>query len=243
MFTLTRTPAELKFRGLEVTDILEITPRYRRIVVSGPDAAGFVSRGADDHVRLFFPPRERHVPDDGERPESREYTPVAWDDTSLTFDFVVHDGGMVTSWLTQARIGDPVWVGGPRGSLVLDGSPDWFLLAGDLTALPAIRRFAAAAAPGVPVDVAVLGPRDDRQDVDSPGELSFTWVDGTDTADLLAAVGDLPRRDGDGLVFIAAEASIVPGARALLAERGIDSDTAIVKGYWRRGESEYHAPH
>lgn len=243
MFTLTRTPVELKFRGLEVTDILEITPRYRRIVVGGPDAAGFVSPGADDHVRLFFPPRERRLPDDQDRPPSREYTPVAWDDTSLTFDLVVHEGGMVTAWLDSARIGDPVWVGGPRGSLVLDGSPDHYLLAGDLTALPAIRRFAAGAAPGVPVDVAVLGESEDRQEVSSPGDLTFTWVDGTDTADLLAALHALPARAGDGLAFIAAESTIVPGARALLADRGIDADKAIVKGYWKRGESEYHAPH
>ncbi|EEB9150614.1 siderophore-interacting protein, partial [Salmonella enterica subsp. enterica serovar Paratyphi B] len=47
----------------------------------------------------------------------------------------------------------------------------------------------------------------------------------------------------DPFVFIAAEQSIVKPGRALLARWGVDTAHAIVKGYWKRGEAEYHAPH
>jgi len=47
----------------------------------------------------------------------------------------------------------------------------------------------------------------------------------------------------DPFVFIAAEQSIVKPGRALLERWGVDTANAVVKGYWKRGEAEYHAPH
>ncbi|WP_258546437.1 SIP domain-containing protein, partial [Microbacterium sp. H6] len=47
----------------------------------------------------------------------------------------------------------------------------------------------------------------------------------------------------DPFVFVAAEQSIVKPGRALLERWGVDSAKAVVKGYWKRGEAEYHAPH
>lgn len=42
--------------------------------------------------------------------------------------------------------------------------------------------------------------------------------------------------------FVAAEQAIVKAGRALLIERwGLDR--IVVKGYWKRNESEHHAPH
>ena len=125
---------------------------------------------------------------------------------------------------------------------VLDGRPDHWLLAGDRTALPAIRRFAAQAASGVPVDVVVIAEDPaDEQAISSPGDLRVTWVRDLDA--LIAALGAAPHRDGDGFAFVAAEQSVVKPARAALVAAGFDLERSIVKGYWKRGEAEYHAPH
>ena len=44
--------------------------------------------------------------------------------------------------------------------------------------------------------------------------------------------------------YVAAEQAIVKAGRALLIERwGLDADRIVVKGYWKRNESEHHAPH
>ena len=65
---------------------------------------------------------------------------------------------------------------------------------------------------------------------------------------LVQRVGDAldaqDRPDGSVFAFVAAEQSIVKPGRALLLDRwSLDADQIIVKGYWKRGETEYHAPH
>jgi NADPH-dependent ferric siderophore reductase len=175
--------------------------------------------------------------------ESREYTPAAAASNLLTVDFVLHGEGPGSKWAAGAKPGDEVWIGGPRGTMVVDGEPHWWLLAGDLTALPAIRRFAARVPQGVPVDVYLTSDdKADEQEITSLGDLSVTWVrsvDGNPSA-LIAALEESPRHEGDGFAFIAAESSAVRPARALLAERGIGADHCVVKGYWKRSVSDFH---
>jgi len=242
-FELVRTPLQNGPRRVAVAAIVDLAPGYRRIVLEG-DFAGFASLGADDHLRIFFVP-DGVAAEDFEQMRafpSREYTPVAWDDSSLVLDFVIHGEGPASSWAAAAEPGAVAMVGGPRGSLVVEGRTGWRLLAGDRTALPAIRRFAAEAAPGEPVDVVLLAEDPaEEQSVESPGELSVSWVRDLDA--LVAAIGSLPVREGEGLVFVAAEQSVVRPARRLLLDRGVALERAIVKGYWKRGEAEYHAPH
>ena len=52
------------------------------------------------------------------------------------------------------------------------------------------------------------------------------------------------RPAGSVFGFVAAEQSIVKPGRALLLERwGLAPEQIVVKGYWKHGEAEYHAPH
>lgn len=242
-FTLARTRLENGPRWVSVTAISDLTPSYRRLRLAG-DFTGFDSLGADDHMRIFFIPEgvEPESFEEMREHPSREYTPVAWTETSLDLDFVIHGDGPASSWAENAVVGATAMVGGPRGSLVIEGRPAWWLLVGDRTALPAIRRFAAQAAPGVPVDVVLLAADPvDEQDVASPGDITVTWVRDQDA--LVAAAQATPGREGEGFAFIAAEQSIVKPGRQLLKDRGVDLEKAVVKGYWKRGEAEYHAPH
>jgi len=246
-FTLERAPLEHRPRAASVAAIEDVTPSYRRITLTG-DFAGFDSLGADDHLRIFFLPDGTVLPDDPEsrgaqmrEHPSREFTPVAWDAQSLTLDFVLHGGGVAGTWAANAVVGSVAGIGGPRGSLVLGGAPAWWLLAGDRTALPAIRRHLARVEPGTPVDVVLVAEDPaDEQELETPGDLSVTWV--RSQAELAVALERVPERDGDGFAFIAAEQSIVKPGRALLTARGVDLARAVVKGYWKRGTSEYHEP-
>lgn len=255
-FTLTRRPLEPRRRRVRVRGVHQLTPAYRRVVFEGTDLAGFGSLAADDHLRIFFPPAGEPLPqpvDEGMPAglESREYTPFAWDGANwLAIDFVLHGDGLASRWAETAQPGDEVFIGGPRGSLVMDGAPAWWLLAGDLTALPAVRRHLAAVAPGTPVDVVLLADDPaDVQELSSPGELNLRWVHPRpgsrpgDVAELVAALEELPTHPGDGFAFIAAEQAVVAPARAYLTARGVDLERAVVKGYWKRGTAEYHAPH
>ena len=67
---------------------------------------------------------------------------------------------------------------------------------------------------------------------------------GSALAARIDAIGTADRPDGAVFGFVAAEQSIVKPGRALLLERwGLDTDHVVIKGYWKRGSAEYHAPH
>lgn len=243
----------LVFRSATLTRRTAITPSYVRLRLTGPELRGFDSPGADDHVRMFFPESAASTPEEVRAAPSREYTPVAWDAEEgwLDLDFALHGEGIGSRWAETAPIGAPAAIGGPRGSLVLTGRPDAWLLAGDETAVPAIRRFAAS------MDAEAVGRiaievRDAAHDlpIAAPPGVDVTQVHrgarpaGEELTDWLDALDAPERPDGCVFGFVAAEQSVVRAGRALLLDRwASDPATTIVKGYWKRGTAEYHAPH
>jgi len=235
-FTLTRVPLEPRRRRITVRAVEDLGPHYRRVTFEGADLLGFDSPGADDHIRIFLPPPGGRLPASLEGIElaSREFTPAAFDGERLAIDFVLHGGGAASDWAERAGPGDEVLVGGPRGSMRIEGRPDWWLLAGDLTALPAIRRFLGDVPAEAAVDVIVLAedPADERA-LGPVGGRRVAWVRSLDG--LVAALDEAPARAGEGFAFIAAEQGVVKPARAWLERRGVGPDHAVVKGYWREG--------
>ena len=175
--------------------------------------------------------------------------PLAWGADWLDVEFAVHgDSGVAAPWAATAALGSSIGVGGPRGSAVLNGTPGSWLLAGDETAIPAIRRFAALIPAGVAARIVVETVSAGREiDIEAPVDIE--WLhrgDAPSGSALISFLDDLAVEDpigDDPFVFIAAEQSIVKPGRALLDRWGIDSANAVVKGYWKRGEAEYHAPH
>ena len=153
--TARRVRHETKMRLLQVREVSRLTPKMVRIVVSGEALAGFISAAHDDHVKLFFPqpgqdkpvlptptPNGPVYPEGAPRPAARDYTPRRYDAAAntLVVDFVLHGEGPATTWAAQARPGQFLGVGGPRGSFIVPDDFDWYLLAGDETAIPAIGR-------------------------------------------------------------------------------------------------------
>ena len=247
-FRIERQMNDLRFRTVTLVEREQLAPNFVRVRLEGDDLAGFDSPGSDDHMRLFFPGQ---IPDSIEElraAPSREYTPLHWGENWLEVEFAVHgDEGVAAPWAANATIGSQIGVGGPRGSAVLTGTPGSWLLVGDETAIPAIRRFAALIgdaparivieAPGAEDELAIEAPVAvewlHRGDAPS-GSTLIAWLDSLTAADVVGA---------HPFVFIAAEQSIVKPGRALLERWGVDTAHAVVKGYWKRGEAEYHAPH
>ncbi|WP_411721128.1 siderophore-interacting protein [Mycetocola sp.] len=256
-FTLARSSRDLVFRTAQLTRRDWLTPSYARLRFEGAELRGFGSLGSDDHIRVFFPDPDAtpsDVPAEPRSGVSREYTPFLWDADAgiLDLEFVVHgDTGVAGPWAAAAEIGSTVGIGGPRGSLVLDGAPDSWFLAGDETALPAIKRFIALMNPDAVGQVIVeVADAAFEQDLDAPAGVRVRWVHrgpAPESSILGSALDSLTPGDrpvGDVFAFVAAEQSIVKPGRALLLGRwNLDSATTIVKGYWKRGEAEYHAPH
>ncbi|CAL4858960.1 siderophore-interacting protein [Microbacterium sp. MM2322] len=253
-FRLERQPLDLRFRRAVLAARTWETPTYVRVRLEGDDLRGFTSLGSDDHMRLFFPGDGVDDLDAMRQAPSREYTPLAWDAEAgwLDVEFAVHgDQGVAAPWAASAPLGSMIGVGGPRGSMVVTGRPDGWFLAGDETAVPAIRRFAGLmddAAVGR-ILIEVTDAAHELPVVTPPGVgVSFVHrgaaFPGTVLAEALDGLPASERPDGDVFGFVAAEQGIVKSGRRLLLERwALASDQVVVKGYWKSGEAEYHAPH
>ncbi|MFD5224527.1 siderophore-interacting protein [Microbacterium sp. NPDC058342] len=248
-FSIERRGLDLRFRSVTLADREWLAPNYVRVRLEGADLAGFDSPGADDHMRLFFADGPAESVEELRASPSREYTPLAWGQDWLDVEFAVHgDAGVGAPWAASAPLGSFVGVGGPRGSAVITGDPGAWLLVGDETAIPAIRRFAASIPSGTPARIAIEVVSSEHEvAIDAP--VAVEWLHRGDApagSALIAFLDGLGEADAPGedpFCFIAAEQAIVKPGRALLERWGVDTAKAVVKGYWKRGEAEYHAPH
>lgn len=232
---ITRIRHELRRRLLTVTAVERLTPQMLRITLASDELAGFVSASFDDHVKLIFP-------GDGDTPVMREYTPRRFDPDSrtLVIDFALHDAGPATQWAEKAAVGDTLQIGGPRGSAVIPDDFDWYLLIGDETALPAIGRRLEELRPGVPAASFVVG---DAQPIETRANWTPRWIArdaASDDAMLLRqALAHYTLPEGEGFVWIAAEAAVARSLRGLIVdERGHAKAWTKAAGYWTRGKAD-----
>jgi NADPH-dependent ferric siderophore reductase len=252
------------FREMTVTDVADITPHMRRIRLEGADLASFATGGL--HFKLFVPPEGIAVPEwpvpgrDGlpiwpaeeKRPRVRTYTIRRIDAEAGWFDvdFVLHgddgaDQGVGARWAMKARPGDIVGARGPVGRAV--PQVDWYLLAGDETALPVIARqleSLPASARGVAlVEIAEEG---ERQRIEHQTGIELRWLvrngvaPGTTTllADAVRAV-EVPADGTTIYAFAGVEAEAFKAIRQHWREvLKLDKKDVVVNTYWRRGLAE-----
>lgn len=202
-------------------------------------------------MRVFFP-----GPDDRPEPDwtlerwrelpNRQLTPRSWDAEAgvLEVEFVLHgDGGVAGRYAGSGELGSVVAFGGPRGSQVLDGTPDAWFLAGDETAAAAIARFLADAGPdAVGVVVLEVADADHEIPLEPPAGVTVRYVHRAESSLALAleeyGAADRPGQPGDAVFgFVAGESAVVKPGRELLHTRwGLDPEQTVIKGYWKRGE-------
>ncbi len=140
------------FREMTVVSSREVTPMMRRLTLNGQNLARFATGGL--HVRLLLPLKgvapewpvmgmdgRPQWPQADRRPIARIYTIRSIDPEKgmVDIDMVLHEGSAPGSDFARfAQPGDIVGMLGPSGSHVPEA--DWYLFAGDETALPAIAR-------------------------------------------------------------------------------------------------------
>jgi NADPH-dependent ferric siderophore reductase len=241
---------------LTVVAVSAVTPSVRRVVLSGSPAA---VAAAGPTVSLLVPrvgdaaPRWPRVakdgrivwPDGAHGVSLRSYTarrqdPVAGE---VEIDFVLHGDGPAAAWAAAAAPGVPL--GSAGGGSLGERPAGHLLLAGDETALPAISRILAEAAPtavGTAL-VEVAGPAEE-QPLTAPAGVAVRWLHRGTTppgeSTLLAdAVAGLDRPEGEDLfAWVAAESAAVRTIRADLRGRwGLGRAQHHAIGYWRRGRA------
>jgi NADPH-dependent ferric siderophore reductase len=235
---------------LVVTAVERLSPGMIRVRFASEDLSAFAdSEHTDRYVKLSFPQPDGST-------IVRTYTALEPDVAAGSFavDFVVHgDEGTAGPWAAAAEAGDTLTMRGPGGGYAPDPAVDWHLLAGDESALPAIRAALAA----LPEDargyaVVEVPSAEHEQDLAAPAGVDIRWLhtgaashraladaEGVEPP-LLAAVRALDWPAGRVQAFVHGEAqSVMHGVRPfLLKEKGLPRADVSISGYWRRGRTE-----
>jgi NADPH-dependent ferric siderophore reductase len=247
---------DLTPRLLEVRRVHRLSPRMVRVTLGGEQLDGFRYGAPDDHVKVFFPEPGADLPvmptlgEDGlEPPPPGQPLPVFRDYTvrylrpeqrELDIDFALHGHGPGGSWAAAAEPGQRLGILGPRGSNVVPLSFDWYLLAADETALPALAAWLEHLPEKARVFAFIeVADAAEEQPLETRADAEVRWLHRTaepGANDLLdRAVKGLQLPAGDGYVWIAGEAGSLKPIRRYLRGLGLNRDWLEVDGYWKRG--------
>lgn len=226
-------------RILKVIGSVRLTPNMQRVTLGGDEMAGFPRGQQGGYVKIMPP-----APTDGKR-IVRTYTIRHQSDADIDVDFALHgsdrESGPATRWAISAQAGDHIKVGGPGAAKPLPEGHGPFLLAGDMTALPAISVNLEALPEDAKGDAFILiRDPDDKQDIAKPNDITVHWIVeadlGADPALLCNEVRSLPAINELAYAWVACEFEAMKLLRQYLrAEQQFGPERLYISSYWKRG--------
>lgn len=224
---------------LDVIDTKYITPNMCRVTLGGAAMADFPIDQESAYIKLIFPQAE------DTRPLMRTYTISVQRDDEIDVDFALHDvEGPASTWARNAQIGDQILVGGPGPKKLINNDADWFLLIGDMTALPAITVNLAQLPPDAHGYAVLEATTEaDRQTLKKPKNVDIHWVTNAhpsaNNSPLLDCVKSLTWLDGQPAVWAACEFHSMRALRQYFKiERTIPKTHLYVSSYWKVDSTE-----
>jgi len=227
-----------------------------RIILGGANMEGFPLGHESANFKLLLPRDGQHAPvlpseginvADDQKPTVRTYTLRSYDaeKAELAVDFLLHeDHGPASQWAISAKPGSQVGFAGPGAPKLPDPDADWFLFAGDMSALPAISANIERLEPdakGYAV-LEIIDPADQQQ-LAFPSAFEVDWVINPQptagNSPLIEAVKKLPWLEGTPGVWIAGESGCMRTLRRYFVdERGLGRKEFYASGYWQMGMTE-----
>ncbi|MEU5165731.1 siderophore-interacting protein [Streptomyces mutomycini] len=246
-------------RETEVVRTAMVGAGLLRVTLGGTGTEGFEAHAPDEHVKLIFPdpdgslrlPERNGAMLRWPRPAlaTRQYTVRRYDPGTgeIDIDVALHAGGLASAWASEARPGAVMHIAGPPGGLIVPPSYDRYLLAGDITALPAIAR-RLEELPGSAKGWAFVEVADVAEEIEvsAPEGFEVSWLHRGDlspgTGDaLVRAVTAVSVPEGERVyVWAAGEAGLVkPLRRWVRDELGLEKVDHDITGYWKRGCADF----
>ncbi|PFG58680.1 NADPH-dependent ferric siderophore reductase [Vibrio sp. ES.051] len=237
-----------QLKTLVVIDTVTITPNMQRITLQGDALSQFPHDCEGSYIKLLFNDMggtDLSTLSKDDRPLMRTYTIRRFhpETNTIDVDFVRHTTqdlqcGFAARWAMAAQKGDTINIVGPGNIARLNTDAEWFFMAADMTALPALSakiRTLPEHAKGYAV-ISVLSPAD-IQPLHAPAGIDLIWL--TEGQALEEAVREQPWLDGDAAVWCACEFDSMRALRQYFRnEKEVERENIYISSYWKQGVSE-----
>ncbi|MCW1962084.1 siderophore-interacting protein [Chryseobacterium viscerum] len=153
-----------------------LTPHLIRVIfeIDENQAELLANVRSGSNNKIFIPAEE------GSSPLIRTYTnrKIDLENRELSIDFVAHgDNGPASAWALQANPGDSLEIGMKESTRPLVPDADFYLLAGDATALPVICAIAEQFPPYVSAKILLeVAGKEDELILCSAADISIEWL-------------------------------------------------------------------
>jgi NADPH-dependent ferric siderophore reductase len=237
-------PSDLPYR-LIVSQSQRISPNMQRITLQGQDLAEFPTSYEGGYVKLVFPV------EGSTKVIMRTYTIRKFNpyDLSLDIDLVLHGeldkhSGPASAWAAHTKLGDTMQMFGPGKVKAASLEANWFLFAGDMTALPAIScQLEQLPENSNGYAVIEINSEQDKQSLQKPDGINILWVinshPDTENSVLSDAVKTLPWLEGKPSIWAACEFSNMRLLRAYFKkDKQVSRELLYISSYWKMGQSE-----
>lgn len=221
-----------------------ITPHLIRVVfeIDKNQAELLANVRSGSNNKIFIPAEEESTP------LVRTYTnrKIDLENRELSIDFVAHgDNGPASAWALKASPGDVLEVAMKESTRPLIPDADFYLIAGDATALPVICAIAEQLPSYVRAKIILeVADKEDELILCSAADISVEWLhnphpeEGSRLAEAVKSV-QFPPVDLKKYVYIAAEYTTVDELRTYFKTTLQWDPRAIYAcSYWRAGQSE-----
>lgn len=243
----------------EVTRKEYITNHFIRVYLYSPEVQLFKNTTIGDNNKIAIPPaglNEVHFPtiENDEwvyppkevAPSIRTYTHrgIDLEKNEVFIDFADHgDGGPASKWAREAEAGAKLGVMMRLDGKELYPEADWYLLAGDATAIPvlsAILETLPETAKGICI-IEVHG-KDDEQVLETKADIEFKWLHNSEpqiSSEIAEVVKNIDIPETSKFGYVACEFSSVKEIRTYLRkERSWTSKELYAFSYWKAGKAE-----
>lgn len=242
---------EANYRTLVVKESAKVTPHMQRVVFTGDDLANFPENYESGYVKLLFSNEGRALSDKAQTQEKylrRTYTVRSFDkaNNELGIEFSLHGdkSGPAARWAASTQPGDKILMGGPGPTKLVNNQSDWFLLASDMSGLPALCcNLEQLPADAQGYAVIEIPSEEDQQSLKVPVGVVVKWVinsePGKKPEALLNAIRSLPWKDGNPYIWVACEFQSMKKIRQYMNEsRSIEPENMYISSYWKFNRTE-----
>lgn len=215
----------------------------QQVTLGGPGLRGFPADQAGGYIKLLI-----KQPGLLSKPLMRTYTISAQREDAIDVQFALHGqnaAGPATQWALDAKPDDTIMVGGPGPAKPLPEGFDFYLVAGDMTALPAISVNLAALPEGARGHAVIeIQDEADATPFAAPDGVKIEWIVNPEPGtkpQLLAdklRTADIP--SGARIAgWAACEFSSMRELRQYLREElGLGPRELYISSYWKHGLDE-----